>query len=191
MIYLYVPELDQAAHKFGVDSFQWLNLLELLDSLVKQLVSSLPKQIGVVLTADHGIVDVASEGHVYLDEAPGLTDVLLDVGGDPRSTFLYLKNGYETSVVQANLETWLGGAASVYTLQELITHGLYGSAVERLSNITPDLVVLAGRNRACYHRGFAKSTSLAMIGQHGGITDEEITIPVIRLAGYSSSLLVP
>jgi hypothetical protein len=60
-----------------------------------------------------------------------------------------------------------------------------------LGNITPDLVLLAGAKRVCYHRDFAKAASLNMIGQHGGLTETEITIPILKLADYSSSLLVP
>ena len=191
VIYLYVPELDQTAHKFGVDSHRWLNQLELLDSLVRKLAMSLSTDFGVLLTADHGVIDVQPDSHIYLDDAPALSERLIDVGGDPRATFLYLRDGVDRKAIKVELEDWLVERANVFNLDELISHGLYSTEVLRHSAINPDLVVLAGKGLACYHREFAKTASLAMIGQHGGLSDEEIAVPRLRFGGYSSSLLVP
>lgn len=190
LIYLYIPELDQAAHRFGTRSAKWVELVELLDSLVKNLVNQALPNRGIVLTADHGVVDVDQANQIYLDECLQL-DGLLDVGGDPRATFLYFDESIDVDSVAQELNEWLAGRADAYTVEDLVTAGLYDESVKQRVAILPDLVVLAGKNRACYHRQFAKPASLAMIGQHGGITDAEISIPILRLAAYSSSLLVP
>jgi hypothetical protein len=93
--------------------------------------------------------------------------------------------------MKRELRAWLGETAHVVDVSELVEAGLYSSDVLAHSNIKPDLVVLAGTKRATYHRNFAKPASLNMIGQHGGVSVEEITIPILNLASYSSSLLVP
>ena len=190
LIYLYVPELDQAAHRFGYKSRKWVELLELVDAETKKLVSQLLPGRGVLLTADHGIVDVDHSFHVYLDEFDGLAE-LLDVGGDPRATFLYFAANTNIGLQQQKLNTWLDGRGYAHSPQELVASGLYESSVLNFSELLPDLVVLAATNRVCYHRAFAKPASLAMIGQHGGVSDQEIAVPILRLANYSSSLLVP
>ncbi len=191
VIYLYVPELDQTAHRFGSRSEKWVQQLELVDSELKKLISLVQPNRGVLLTADHGVIDVPNEGHIYLDECQVLSGRLLDVGGDPRATFLYFAPEVEIQGMKRELRAWLGETAHVVDVSELVEAGLYSSDVLAHSNIKPDLVVLAGTKRATYHRNFAKPASLNMIGQHGGVSVEEITIPILKLASYSSSLLVP
>lgn len=190
LIYLYVPELDQTAHRFGTRSAKWIEHLELLDSQVKRLVSEALPQRGVILTADHGVIDVEHENQVFLDECPGLGG-LLDVGGDPRATFIYLEDPKSLASKQIELNAWLNGRADAYTPEELVSARLYEPKVLELLDVLPDLIVLAAPKRACYHRNFAKQASLTMIGQHGGVTEAEIAIPILRLGAYSSSLLVP
>ena len=189
VVYLYVPELDQIAHKFGSKSDAWLAALELLDSLTKSHFANLRQNHGLLLTADHGIVDVNSDQHVYLDECSDLNEQLIDVGGDPRATFLYLKPGSTVTAEQLNL--WLAGRGLAMTWGELVQAGLYSTGVAHFEKIAPNLVVFAGNKAANYHRSFAKPASLKMIGQHGGITNEEIAVPIFALGAYSSSLLVP
>jgi predicted AlkP superfamily pyrophosphatase or phosphodiesterase len=190
VVYLYIPELDQAAHKFGYQSAQWIERLELVDAQVQKLVQGLGSNRGVVLTADHGIVDVPQEKQIYLDECEGLHG-LVDVGGDPRASFLYFEGGSTSQSNRQILENFLAGVATVHSITELVEHGFYSSELMVNSHLLPDLVVLPKPGRACYHRAFAKQASLQMIGQHGGITDQEMSVPIIRLGAYSSSLLVP
>src|SRR5690606_5046615 len=70
LVYVYVPELDQAAHKFGWQSGEWTDRLEELDAAVRTFAASLGKREGLILTADHGIVDVAAHNHVLVDSDP-------------------------------------------------------------------------------------------------------------------------
>lgn len=191
LIYLYIPELDQTAHKFGSRSDKWIHLLEQVDSLARKIVSETAPNRGILLTADHGIIDVKPENHIFLDEAPALKERLLDVGGDPRATFIYLTETADLEKTKSELAIWLGERAGVYEIGELVQSDIYASAVAEVEHVLPDLVILAAEKNACYHRGYSKPASLAMIGQHGGLSEAEIAIPMLRLSGYSSSLLVP
>ena len=190
VVYLYIPELDQAAHKFGYQSSQWLEKLELVDAQVQKLTQGLASSRGVVLTSDHGIMDVPKEKHIYLNECQNL-EGLIDVGGDPRATFLYFDDKVDRESSRQILEEFLSGVATVHTISDLVENGFYSDKIIANHHLLPDLVVLPKPGRACYHRSFAKPASLEMVGQHGGITDQEIGIPIIRLGAYSSSLLVP
>jgi len=190
LIYLYVPELDQTAHRFGSRSMKWIEWLELLDALTKNLVESCSKGRGIILTADHGVIDVPARNHIYLDDCADLNDVL-DVGGDPRASFIYFPGNTDLVAKQSALSDWIGELGHVLNISELLDSGLYSEAVLKHTEILPDLVVLPKNGTASYDRRFAKPASLHMIGQHGGITEQEIAIPVLRLGDYSSSLLVP
>jgi hypothetical protein len=63
----------------------------------------------------------------------------------------------------------------------LIAAGYWGSLNEVSSNVSPDLLVLAKKQVALYHRDFAKAKSLNMIGHHGSISSQELAIPLIKI----------
>ncbi len=177
VIYLYIPELDQIAHAYGSESTEWLNQLEDVDSLVASFVSSLPKHAGVILTADHGVIDVKKDAHIFLDDLLPLADVDF-VGGDTRAPFIYLKQSSELERFRTTLKESLAGVAYVTSPQELVESG-YWVQNEKWGRISPDLVLVARKEVAFYHRGFAKKKSLEMIGHHGAMTTQEMSIPLL------------
>ncbi|AIC47494.1 alkaline phosphatase family protein [Rhodoluna lacicola] len=185
LIYLYVPELDQRAHSFGSKSGQWVEKLEDLDLGIRQLVTNLPSQCGVLVTADHGVVDVARERHVYLDELelPGLASV----GGDPRVLFLYFDQVVATSTLD-KLRNYLGKRAIVADRNEIVAAGWYGKTTSDALERMPEIFLLAVGETALYHRHYAKPQSLNMVGQHGSISDDELFVPLLRLGGYKKNL---
>jgi hypothetical protein len=178
LTYLYFPELDQLAHRFGVSSTQWLNAVEELDSELAKFAAALPSNSGAVLTADHGIIDVALDRHVYLDEFESFVD-LEQIGGDPRVGFLYFKSGTDVKKKVIEIEQEIGGICDVVTFSELVQAGWLAKLSTQALEVAPDLVLLPKSDRVVYHRGFAKSRSLLMIGQHGGLTQAEWEVPLI------------
>ena len=176
IVYLYIPELDQTAHSKGWKSMQWLNLLEDLDSEMSELASSLPKNTGMVLTADHGVIDIPLRNHIYLDELMN-EDELKFVGGDTRGLFLYLKNPANLSETLVLLQESLADSCYVVTPEDLITSGYWKPLASQ--DIVPDLIVLAKKEVALYHRGFAKTKALEMVGHHGSISSQEMSIPLL------------
>ena len=179
VVYLYIPELDQLAHAKGSESTSWLNQLEDLDSLVRDFVSSIPKGSGVILTADHGVVDVSKENHIYLDELMAKSDFKF-VGGDTRSLYLYFEDAVDKQAARELLEDRLGESCYISTPEDLIAAGYWKSLSPKSENVAPDLLVLARKRVALYHRGFAKVKSLEMVGHHGSITNEELAIPLLK-----------
>jgi len=178
LVYLYVPELDQLAHNFGVNSNVWLETIEDLDSVFAKFATSLPKGAGVILTADHGVIDVEKAKHVYLEEFASLQDVLM-IGGDPRAGYLYFDTGTDLVAKNHQISQELAGLADVVTVKELVESGWIEplSAVAR--RVSPDIVLLPKPDRAVYHRSFAKKKSMEMVGQHGGMTKPEWEVPLL------------
>jgi predicted AlkP superfamily pyrophosphatase or phosphodiesterase len=178
VIYLYVPELDQTAHAKGWKSNEWLNLLESLDSEVSSLAKGIGKSTGLIVTADHGVIDIPSSSHIYLDEIIS-EDELLDVGGDTRGLFLYLKKPERNDEVIELLERSLSDSCFVLTPEQLVQAGYWSSTT--FTHLLPDIIVLAKKEVALYHRGFVKRKSLEMIGHHGSISQAEMNIPLITI----------
>jgi hypothetical protein len=180
VIYLYVPELDQLAHAKGWQSQDWLSKLEDLDAQVSSLDKSLTKNSAVVLTADHGVVDVPHANHVYVDQYID-KEALLNVGGDTRALYLYLKDSTSKESLLQDLESNVGDSCYVLTPKNLVDTGYWPKDMNLDS--VPDILILAKKGVALYHRDFAKKKSLEMIGHHGSITQQEMSIPLVKM-GY-------
>jgi predicted AlkP superfamily pyrophosphatase or phosphodiesterase len=175
--YLYFPELDSLAHSHGVESSEWLTKLEDLDSAIRDLVSQLPRDAGLLVTADHGIVDVPKSNQIMLEELD-LPD-LLAVTGDPRNSFLYFEKGADLADRKAYLSEKLAGRVIVASVDDLKLMGWLERDIEN-ADFLPDLYLLATGNYACYHRSYCKPQSLRMIGQHGSISQTELSVPLLR-----------
>ena len=67
IVYVYIPELDMAGHAHGVASTAWLDRLEELDAALAVLDTALPRDTGVLLTADHGMLDLAPHQRLTID----------------------------------------------------------------------------------------------------------------------------
>jgi predicted AlkP superfamily pyrophosphatase or phosphodiesterase len=178
VIYLYVPELDQTAHAKGWKSNEWLNLLESLDSEIASLARSLGKNSGIIVTADHGVVDIPTSNHIYLDDFVSQEE-LEDVGGDTRGLFIYLKNPERSQQMIAQLDDQLSDSCYVVTPDQLVEAGYWKET--SFTHLLPEIIVLAKKEVALYHRGFAKKKSLEMIGHHGSVTQAELSIPLITI----------
>jgi Type I phosphodiesterase / nucleotide pyrophosphatase len=178
LLYLYIPELDQLAHRFGTESRKWLETIEELDSELVSFVKALPSGAGALLTADHGVIDVDHSRHVYLDELKGFQDLVM-IGGDPRCGYLYFETVTDLVAKRAELSSELAGLADVTTIQELIETGWLHTLSETAKKLAPDLIVLPKGDRVIYHRGFAKQKSLEMVGQHGGMSKAEWEVPLL------------
>lgn len=184
LVYCYVPELDQTAHAFGVESTKWLAAIESLNAELSVFATSLAKDAGVLLTADHGVMDVPAANHIFLDDL--IQSGLLAVTGDPRCQFLYLSEPSQAGDMAERLNDQLGGRAIALSREQVVHLGLYGDDVEHEIQLRmPEIFIIGVKNCAIYHRGFAPPKSLNMIGQHGGLSDLELQIPLIKLGGYA------
>ncbi len=182
--YLYVPELDQLAHRFGVDSSKWIEALEALDSEVSRYATRLNKETGVLLTADHGVLDVPHENHVYLEDFHWFTDAVVSSAGDPRCNFIYLKDQSATESVAKLLDDEFGTRAHVCTHRDLEKAGWVSVGTALIEDYVPDFYLIWHRDFVGYDRRTAKPQHLKLIGQHGSITDRETRIPLVKFGTF-------
>jgi hypothetical protein len=182
LTYLYAPELDSAGHRHGSESQEWAFALEDLDAAARRLHDAAGRDVGVILTADHGMVDVPAHRQVLFGDGP-LTDGLRLVGGEPRMLHLYAEPGAAPSLHAAWLEE--STRAWVMTRDEAIDAGLFGTVAGAVRERIGDVLV-AARGRVAYYDDRVSDTSpRKMVGQHGSLTDEETAIPFIRLGAFA------
>lgn len=181
LVYCYLPEVDKAGHKHGLASNHWIAALEEIDAALAQRV---PAGIGVLVTSDHGMVDVPVRKQVLLDN-PHLEGVA-HVGGEPRMLHVYLDEDADADAVIARWRRDLDGVADVAGRGEAIAAGLFGPRVtDAAATRIGDLIAVPRGVGAIYDGTAADQRSRGMIGQHGGLTVEERQVPLLRLGAFA------
>ena len=184
LIYLYVPELDINAHAHGWESDRWLAQLESLDAETARFAAGLRQDEGLILTADHGVVDVPAAKQVLFDTVPELVAGVRHIGGDPRCLQLYTEPGVDGDALA---ETWRaveGERAWIFTRAEAVEAGLFGSVRAEAMDRIGDVIVAARKLIAYYDSREPNQSARSMVGQHGSLTDEELRVPLIRVGAY-------
>jgi predicted AlkP superfamily pyrophosphatase or phosphodiesterase len=184
VVYLYAPELDAAGHRYGIASNAWLAALEAVDAAARRLHAGAGSDVGVLLTADHGMVDVEHHRHVLLTEGDPRVAGVRALGGEPRMLHLYAEPGAAPAVREAwrseESRSW------VFTRDEAIDAGLFGPVVALAVRDRIGDVLVAARARIAYYDGrLADTSAQKMIGQHGSLTDEERIVPLLRLGAFA------
>jgi hypothetical protein len=185
--YLYVPELDTAAHAEGWQSDRWTHLLEELDSVVQSFVRSLRAGEGVLLTADHGVIDVPQTSHVLFGDDPNQMTGVTHVAGEPRCLQLHLDQKLTGEARRAILDAWRqteGDRAWVLTRDEAIDAGWFGDVDPAVRPRIGDIVVAAAKNIAYYDARKPSDPSRRMVGQHGSWNTDELIVPLLRFGAF-------
>jgi hypothetical protein len=181
LTYLYVPELDAAAHAKGWESDAWVAALEELDAALGAFLPLVGPRDGVLVTADHGVVDVPHERQVLV--GPAELDGVIAVAGEPRCLQLHLASGVDPDAVARRWREREGRRAWVATRAEAIHAGWFGEVDAEVAPRIGD-VLIAARERVAYYADGA-DRGRRMIGQHGSLSPDELTIPLLRYARWS------
>ena len=186
--YVYVPELDMAAHAYGWESDTWIEKLETLDSAVRTLAATLRSTDGLLVTADHGVVDVANHTHVLFNEKPQLVAGVRHIAGDPRCLQLHFEPDLDATARDALVEAWRESESSrawVATRSEAIDANWFGEVDPEVEPRIGDLIIAARKNIAYYDGRESNQHGRSMIGQHGSFSPAEVRVPLLRFGAFA------
>lgn len=190
VVFVYVPELDMAAHEYGWQSAQWTNALEELDSAVAQLDRGLAAGHGAFVTADHGMVDVSERNRIVFDAAPELIAGVRHVAGDHRCVQLHLEPGASAGDVATLQRLWEeaeGSRAWIASRDDAVAAGWFGPAGVDAAVLPRigELLIAARAQVAYYDSRSSTEGSLAMVGQHGSFSADEVKVPLIPFGAFA------
>jgi len=186
--YLYIPEVDMAGHANGLDSAEWTDRLEIVDAAVRELTAALGTSDGLIVTADHGVLDIPEHGHIFVDAHPPLLDGIRFVAGEPRCLQLHFAPDASAAVRAATLESWRtaeSGRAWIATRDEAIAAGWFGAVKPEVEPRIGDILIAARKTVAYYDSRTIVPGSHGMIGQHGSWSLDELRIPVLRFGAFA------
>jgi hypothetical protein len=184
LVYLYWPALDRTGHSQGVNSDAWTHRLEELDAGLEEISALLRQEEGLIITADHGMVDVEEASKVFVQENSPLLDGVVDWAGEPRVPQLYCLDDTATEDARQAWAETLGVTAQVMTRERILDEGWLGTVAPEARARIGDLSLVCLDPIAIYRAEVASSASQAMIGQHGSITPVEREIPIIPIGAW-------
>jgi Type I phosphodiesterase / nucleotide pyrophosphatase len=182
LVYGYHPDLDQRGHDAGIDSDAWRDAARGVDRLLDRLVTGLPAGAALLVTADHGQVNVPYDRRFDIGADLALSSGIVAVSGEPRVRYLYTADGALDDVLAA-YRSVLGDAAWVITRDEAIDGGWYGPVPPAHAGRIGDVVVICLGRTIVLATGWEPAAVAALIAFHGSVTAAEMTVPLLSLVG--------
>ena len=161
---VYTSRVDGAAHRYGQQSKQYQRALAATGRLWERFARTLPADTALVGSADHGHTDIGPDGRIFLDR--GLTD-RVQCWGDGRVLMFrgrlwrvrrIARHTGARLVDGEQLRQWLGGGPPHPALSEL----------PHAAVLAPPCTVMLPYYLHSHP-----------VGHHGGITPEELLIPLL------------
>lgn len=176
LVVAYYDGIDVVAHAHGLGEHYEAELAT-ADRIVGDLLSDLPDGCVLVVTADHGQVEVESDP-IVIDPAI-LADVEL-MSGEGRFRWLHARAGAAADVAAATAERY-GASAWVRTREEVVAEGWFGGepSAEAIGRIG-DVAVAARGDVAFFDP--ADTGEHRLICRHGSLTPAEMQVPLLAWA---------
>jgi predicted AlkP superfamily pyrophosphatase or phosphodiesterase len=192
--YLYFDRIDAMSHTYGPGSKQLEKEVEAffttVDQLFYQKVHGKVRDTLLIITADHGQVEVDPRQTIYLNRRlTGIEHLLqtnaqgqtLAPAGSARDMFLHVQREHVEEAC-SNLRQQLAGKAEVYPTAELVAQHFFGlrePSQEFLSRVG-NVVLLPYQHETTWWYEAGKF-DMHFLGHHGGLTPEEMEIPLLVL----------
>ena len=178
--YLYLSEIDHLSHLHGWNAPEVLHEMREADRQLKRIRKLLPDSVRMIVTADHGHINVPKERHEILYPSDPLLRFLeCPPSGESRVPLFHVKPGHEQQFTGAFAERFHLDFALI-TPDDAETLGLYGpvplseatrSRVGSYIGISPE----ADAIEYVYEDG---APGIGHIGMHGGMSTDEVEVPL-------------
>ena len=179
-IYAYYDGIDRIAHVKGLGDFYDAELAA-VDRIVGDLLDRLSPEVALVVTADHGQVEVGASV-VELDAM--VMERVSMVSGEPRFRWLHTIEGTPEAAerLAAVLRGLYGRQAWVATCDEVERDGWFGGPLDpEVRARLGDVALVPFEPVAYLEPGEAAESRL--ICRHGSLTEEEMFVPLVAARG--------
>ncbi|HEY6282523.1 MAG TPA: alkaline phosphatase family protein [Nitrososphaerales archaeon] len=191
LFYVYWSFIDTIEHSYGpntdVASLEASLISHALqEGFLSRLGHEAAKRTLVLVTADHGQVNVDPKKTLYLNRFGKLVKALstnssgkkIPPWGSARDVFISVDEAH-LDETEAYLSRKLKGVASVIRTKDAIKQGLFGinEPTRKFRRRVGNLMILPQGTNTVWYR-YTKGDSLDLRGHHGGLSPDEMTIPL-------------
>jgi hypothetical protein len=165
LLLVYLPHVDVAAHTKGQASQMYVEAVGVAAEVWQRVASRLPGRAAMVGTADHGHVDVSPERRTELGRRADQEFILY---GDTRMTFLRGDPERAAALAESLPASWV-------PLEEMRLWWGPGPAHPSFEERAPTGALIPAPGHILLHR----YSDRRLIGAHGGLTEEELRVPLL------------
>ena len=190
LFYVYIDNLDAVGHMHGPHTSEYLDELSALSCLLKRefldkIDRDKAKDILLLVTSDHGQINILPEKTVYLNKFKKLirsfersrkgTNILPT--GSPRDIFLHIEPNKHEDILKF-LSQKLKERAKVMKSKEAFEIGLFGTGKPKKEffDRVGDLLILPYDNHTVWYEHVRGRRSY-FLGYHGGLVEDEMLVP--------------
>ncbi len=187
---VYWSLIDSVAHEYGVHSGHYLTELDLIFNLLQEefldkLSAETAERTIIMVTADHGHINVNPEETIYLNHFPevvnnfrtGKNGKKILPWGSPRDVFITV-NKTNLEYVFSFLTVTLGDKAMIISTEKAIEQNLFGHGVlhKQFRSRIGDILILPEDNFMIWYEHI-EGKKFTLAGMHGGLNPDEMLIP--------------
>jgi hypothetical protein len=172
-VYCYYGGIDKVAHERGFGDF-YDTELRYADWLVARMIEVLPPRTALLVTADHGQVEVGSR---VIHPSPSVLAGVSLQSGEGRFRWLHTRPGAAASVLDAAREE-LGGVAWVVPVEQTFDERWFGASVPSPIRSRLGDVALVARDDVSFYEA-ADTGPFELVCRHGSLTSAEVRVPLL------------
>jgi hypothetical protein len=177
-VFGYHPRLDAAGHVGGVASQAWTDELVAVDRDIRLMAEQLPTGTLLVVSGDHGMVDLRPEERLDLADHRELAAGVRILGGEARARYVGTVSGATDDVLDA-WRSRLGDRMWVWPTEQAIATGIFGPRViDRARERMGDIVAAAYGRVGIVERNVDPAQA-RLNGHHGSLTASEQLVPLL------------
>ncbi len=174
--YLYIPFVDTAQHERGIDSKSTRRAMKLVRSRLEMLAEGIRGRSRIVLTADHGQIEIEDARQTILAHDDPMLDMLrVAPSCEPRVPAFHVKPGM-SSQFEDVFRARFGDRFALLTIDEADDLRFFG----------PQPLSAEMRRRLGDYVGIALDADMVslplerpMLGFHGGLMPDEVRVPLV------------
>ena len=178
--HLYLPEVDTLCHKLGVSHPQIPELIAQIDAELARLADAVRGRARIVVTADHGLIDVpVNDQTLLLAGDPLLETLIVPPTGDARMPIFHVRPGAD-GAFRDEFDRRFGDRMVLLSVDEaermeLFGPGPFGPVARRRFG---DYVGIAFRAATLSYHPPEKPLGHLHVAVHAGLSPEEMRVPL-------------
>ena len=180
--YLYTDRIDSAAHRYGAEHPKVRGALHEVDRQLERLTKKLDGRCRIVITGDHGFVDVPRAPSLQIRASDALMGLLRSPpSGDARVLYFHVRPGFEGRVAYGLRQRFGQQFLIIRTAQaeELELFGP-GPMSESARGRFGDLIAISrGADVIEYKPAGGLSRAMPVRAHHSGLTPDEMLVPLV------------
>ncbi|MHB1711010.1 MAG: alkaline phosphatase family protein [Acidimicrobiales bacterium] len=175
-MYAYYDGIDKVAHEHGLDEHYDAEL-KAVDSLVGDIAAELPPGAALVVTADHGQIDVGTNVELLGSE---MMEGIAFMSGEGRFRWLHVRRHAQEDLYAIATELYRA-STWVMTRDELVDGGWFGGPLrDGIIGRLGDIALVPHAPIAFLDPADTGETRLQ--ARHGSLTRDEMLVPLVTIA---------